>query len=116
MRIILGVTGGIAAYKAADLARLLIKDGHEVQAVLTRSAEEFVTQVTFASLTGRKVLNNLFEASAAIEHIDVAQSNDLLVVAPRRPIFLRSLLTDWLAVSSPRFIWPSAGRLFWHLR
>ena len=53
MRIILGVTGGIAAYKAADLARLLIRDGHEVQAVLTRSAEEFVSAVTFASLTGQ---------------------------------------------------------------
>jgi phosphopantothenoylcysteine decarboxylase/phosphopantothenate--cysteine ligase len=69
MRIILGVSGGIAAYKAADLARLFVRDGHEVQAVLTRSAEEFVRAVTFASLTGKKFFRNLFEASAAIYHI-----------------------------------------------
>jgi len=56
MRIVLGVTGGIAAYKAAELARLLIQNGHEVQAVLTAGAEEFIRPLTFATLTGQKVI------------------------------------------------------------
>ena len=122
MRIILGVTGGIAAYKAADLARLLVKDGHEVQAVLTRSAEEFVSAVTFASLTGRKVLTGLFEASAAIEHIDVAQSNDLLVVAPATANILAEfahglaggfLSTLYLAFRGPVILAPAMNTNMW---
>src|ERR1700728_2814850 len=89
MRIVLGVTGGIAAYKAAELTRALIQNGHEVQAVLTRAAEEFIRPLTFAALTGRKVITDLFSASSAadtlssaIEHIRVAQENEILVVAP----------------------------------
>src|SRR4051794_26273748 len=89
MRIVLGVSGGIAAYKAAELSRLLIGDGHEVQAVLTRAAEEFVRPLTFASLTGRKVITDLFSSaspdatlSSSVEHIGVAQENDLLLIAP----------------------------------
>src|ERR1700759_4957933 len=82
MKIILGVAGGIAAYKAAELARLLLQDGHEVQVVMTSAAEEFVRPLTFAALTGRKVLTNLFAIESAIEHISVAQEHDLLVVAP----------------------------------
>lgn len=122
MRIILGVTGGIAAYKAADLARLLIRDGHEVQAVLTRSAEEFVSSVTFASLTGKKVFTNLFEASAAIEHIDVAQSNDLLVVAPATANILAEfahglargfLSTLYLAFRGPVILAPAMNTNMW---
>lgn len=122
MRIILGVTGGIAAYKAADLARLLVRDGHEVQAVLTRSAEEFVSPTTFASLTGKKVFNNLFEASAAIEHIDVAQSNDLLVVAPATANILAEfahglaggfLSTLYLAFRGPVILAPAMNTNMW---
>jgi phosphopantothenoylcysteine decarboxylase/phosphopantothenate--cysteine ligase len=122
MRIILGVTGGIAAYKAADLARLLVRDGHEVQAVLTRSAEEFVSAVTFASLTGKKVFSNLFEASAAIEHIDVAQSNDLLVVAPATANILAEfahglagsfLSTLYLAFRGPVILAPAMNTNMW---
>jgi phosphopantothenoylcysteine decarboxylase/phosphopantothenate--cysteine ligase len=89
MRIVLGVTGGIAAYKAAELARSLIRNGHEVQAVLTRSAEEFVRPLTFASLTGRKVISDIFSSaspeatlSSSVEHIGIAQEHDLLLVAP----------------------------------
>src|SRR6202167_3956792 len=89
MRIVLGVSGGIAAYKAAEIARALIQNGHEVQAVLTRAAEEFIRPLTFASLTGRKVVTDLFSSaspeatlSSSIEHIGVAQENDLLLVAP----------------------------------
>jgi phosphopantothenoylcysteine decarboxylase/phosphopantothenate--cysteine ligase len=89
MRIVLGVTGGIAAYKAAEIARALIQNGHEVQAVLTHAAEEFIRPLTFASLTGRKVITDLFSSaspeatlSSSIEHIGVAQETDLLLVAP----------------------------------
>ena len=82
MKIILGVGGGIAAYKAAELARLLMQQGHEVQAVMTAAAQEFVRPLTFAALTGRKVLTDLFAIESAIEHISVAQENELLVVAP----------------------------------
>jgi len=122
MRIILGVTGGIAAYKAADLARLLIHDGHEVQAVLTRSAEEFVSATTFASLTGREVLTNLFEPSAAIEHIDVAQANDLLLVAPATANILAEfahglaggfLSTLYLAFRGPVILAPAMNTNMW---
>ena len=89
MRIVLGVSGGIAAYKAAEIARALIQNGHEVQVVLTRAAEEFIRPLTFASLTGRKVITDLFSSaspeatlSSSIEHIGVAQEHDLLLVAP----------------------------------
>lgn len=82
MKVLLGVGGGIAAYKAAELARLLMQDGHEVQVIMTAAAEEFVRPLTFAALTGRKVLTDLFAIEAAIEHISVAQEHEVLVVAP----------------------------------
>ncbi len=89
MRIVLGVSGGIAAYKAAEIARALIRNGHDVQAVLTHAAEEFIRPLTFASLTGRKVITDLFSSaspeatlSSSIEHIGVAHETDLLLVAP----------------------------------
>jgi len=82
MKVLLGVGGGIAAYKAAELARLLMQDGHEVQVVMTAAAEEFVKPLTFAALTGRKVLTDLFAIEAAIEHIEVARHHEVLVVAP----------------------------------
>jgi phosphopantothenoylcysteine decarboxylase/phosphopantothenate--cysteine ligase len=89
MNIALGVGGGIAAYKAAELARALMTRGFTVNVVMTRAAEEFIRPLTFAALTGRKVITNLFSAgsaedtlSSAIEHIRVAQENDILVVAP----------------------------------
>jgi phosphopantothenoylcysteine decarboxylase/phosphopantothenate--cysteine ligase len=82
MRIILGVGGGIAAYKSAELARLLMERGHAVQAVMTRGAEEFIRPLTFAALTGEKVLTELFAIESAIEHIAVAQRHELLVIAP----------------------------------
>ena len=60
MKVLLAVGGGIAAYKSAELARLLMQQGHQVQVVMTAAAEEFVRPLTFAALTGRKVLTNLF--------------------------------------------------------
>jgi phosphopantothenoylcysteine decarboxylase / phosphopantothenate---cysteine ligase len=85
MNVALGVGGGIAAYKAAELARALMTRGFTVNVIMTRAAEEFVRPLTFSALTGRKVITNLFSAdtlSSAIEHIQVAQENDILVVAP----------------------------------
>src|SRR3954451_18978953 len=82
MKVLLAVGGGIAAYKAAELARLLMQQGHEVQVVMTKAAEEFVRPLTFAALTGRKVLTDLFAIEDAIEHIAVAQAHDVLVIAP----------------------------------
>ena len=89
MRVVLGVGGGIAAYKAAELVRALQQHGHQVCAVMTRAAQEFVQPLTFAALTGQKVITDLFAGedaqdtlSSAVEHIGVAQENDILVVAP----------------------------------
>src|ERR1022692_574401 len=82
MKIILGVGGGIAAYKSAELARMLMQQGHEVRVVMTAAAEEFVRPLTFAALTGRKVLTNLFAIESAIEHIAVVQEHELLAIAP----------------------------------
>jgi phosphopantothenoylcysteine decarboxylase/phosphopantothenate--cysteine ligase len=88
-RVILGLGGGIAAYKSAELARALMQRGVEVQVVMTRGAQEFIRPLTFATLTGRKVITDLFSSasaedtlSSAVEHIAVAQDNDLLVVSP----------------------------------
>ncbi|HTC31815.1 MAG TPA: bifunctional phosphopantothenoylcysteine decarboxylase/phosphopantothenate--cysteine ligase CoaBC [Bryobacteraceae bacterium] len=89
MNLVLGVGGGIAAYKSAELARALMERGMRVQVVMTKAAREFITPLTFASLTGRKVITGLFSSdspeetlSSAVEHIAVAQDNDILVIAP----------------------------------
>src|SRR5277367_1968104 len=86
MNVALGVGGGIAAYKAAELARALMERSFSVQVIMTAAAEEFVRPLTFAALTGHKVITNLFSSedtlSSAIEHIRVAQENQILVVAP----------------------------------
>jgi phosphopantothenoylcysteine decarboxylase / phosphopantothenate---cysteine ligase len=90
MKIALGVTGGIAAYKAAEIVRLLQDRGIRVQVIMTRAAQEFVRPLTFAALSGEKVITRIFSPGeeqaanidSAIEHIAVAQSIDALVVAP----------------------------------
>ncbi|MEO8127176.1 MAG: bifunctional phosphopantothenoylcysteine decarboxylase/phosphopantothenate--cysteine ligase CoaBC [Bryobacteraceae bacterium] len=89
MKVVLGVGGGIAAYKAAELARLLQQRGCVVEVVMTAAAQQFVQPLTFASLTGQKVITGLWSSSSsadtlssAVEHIRVAQDNDTLVVAP----------------------------------
>ena len=85
--ITLGVTGGVAAYKAAELTRLLQTRGHIVRVVMSRAAEQFIAPLTFAALTGHKVYTSLWDditntANAGIEHIDLAQQTDVLVIAP----------------------------------
>ncbi|HHL38891.1 MAG TPA: bifunctional phosphopantothenoylcysteine decarboxylase/phosphopantothenate--cysteine ligase CoaBC [Deltaproteobacteria bacterium] len=83
-RIVLGVTGGIAAYKALELARLLRGEGVELRPVMTRAATEFITPLSLATLAGNPVLTGLFESAegAAINHIELAESADLIVIAP----------------------------------
>ncbi len=83
MRVILGITGCIAAYKSALVLRLLQKQGCEVQPVMTASAQQFITPLTLEKLSGRRVVTDLFrDQSAAIEHIALARESDLLLVAP----------------------------------
>lgn len=84
MTILLGITGSIAAYKAADLASQLVKQGHEVHAILTRSGAEFITPLTLQTLTRNPVLISLEDEKQAWKpgHIDLADRADLLVVAP----------------------------------
>jgi phosphopantothenoylcysteine decarboxylase/phosphopantothenate--cysteine ligase len=129
MRIVLGVSGGIAAYKAAEIARLLVKNGHEVQAVLTHGAAEFIGPLTFASLTGRKVITDLFSSaspeatlSSSVEHIGVAQEHDLLLVAPATANILAKfahgladdfLSTLYLAFRGPVVLAPAMNNNMW---
>ncbi len=126
----LGVGGGIAAYKAAELARALMERGFSVQVVMTRSAEEFVRPLTFAALTGRKVITNLFSAasaedtlSSAIEHIRVAQENQILVIAPATADLLAKLAhgladdfltTTYLAFTSSVVLAPAMNTNMWN--
>src|ERR1041385_2662753 len=83
-RIGLGVTGGIGAYKAVEVARLLQKRGHRVQAAMTRTARKFVGPLTFEAITGQPVVTDQFAPglNAGIEHIALASEMDLLLVAP----------------------------------
>jgi phosphopantothenoylcysteine decarboxylase/phosphopantothenate--cysteine ligase len=82
--IVLGVSGGIASYKAVELTRLLVKEGFRVQVVMTRGAMEFVTPLTFQTLSGRPVASETFNLTqeSEIGHINVADSADLFVIAP----------------------------------
>ena len=122
MKIILGVGGGIAAYKSAELTRLLMQQGHQVTAVMTDAAQRFVTPMTFAALTGRKVLTDLFAIESAIDHIGTAQENDLLVVAPATADLLARLAhglagdflsTLYLAFTGPVLLAPSMNVNMW---
>src|SRR5579862_598298 len=129
MHIVLGVGGGIAAYKSAELARLLIQQGHAVQVVMTAGGQEFVRPLTFAALTGRKVITGLFASgepeatlSSAIEHIAVARENDLLVVAPATADLLAKfaqgladdfLTTMYLAFTGPVILAPAMNTNMW---
>jgi phosphopantothenoylcysteine decarboxylase/phosphopantothenate--cysteine ligase len=88
--VVLGIGGGIAAYKSAELARALVADNCRVQTVMTDAAQQFITPLTLAALTNNKVITSLFAApeggdgvlASAVEHIEVARSSRLLVVAP----------------------------------
>lgn len=129
MNIALGVSGGIAAYKAAELTRRLMDRGHAVEVVLTSGAQEFIQPLTFAALTGRKVITGLFTdggseevLSSAIEHIRVAQDNDLLLVVPATADVLARfahgiandfLSTLYLAFKGPVILAPAMNTNMW---
>lgn len=129
MRIALGVTGGVAAYKAAELVRRLQQEKLDVQVVMTRGAQEFITPLTFAALTGQKVITELFGENAApanvesaIEHIAVAQRIDLLLVAPATADILAKLAggiaddfltTLYLATKVPVIVAPAMNVNMW---
>jgi phosphopantothenoylcysteine decarboxylase/phosphopantothenate--cysteine ligase len=131
MRITLGVTGGVAAYKAAELVRRLQQEGFSVEVVMTRAACEFITPLTFAALTGKKVITGLFAESgsgeanleSAIEHIAVAQRTDLLLVAPATADILAKfsrgisddfLTTLYLATTAPVIVAPAMNVNMWN--
>ena len=130
MKIALGVTGGVAAYKAAELVRRLQQEKLDVQVVMTRSAQEFITPLTFAALTGQKVITDMFSEAgsapanveSAIEHIAVAQRIDLLLVAPATADILGKfahgiaqdfLSTLYLATKAPVVVAPAMNVNMW---
>jgi phosphopantothenoylcysteine decarboxylase/phosphopantothenate--cysteine ligase len=123
-RIVLGVTGGIAAYKSPDLVRRLIERGAEVQVVMTAGAREFVTPLTFQAVSGREVRSELWDsaAEAAMSHIELARWADLVLVAPATADFLAQLAhglagnllgTLCLATSAPVAIAPAMNQQMW---
>jgi phosphopantothenoylcysteine decarboxylase/phosphopantothenate--cysteine ligase len=130
MKIALGVTGGVAAYKAAELVRRLQQEQLDVQVVMTRAAQEFITPLTFAALTGQKVITDMFGDSSAgpanvesaIEHIAVAQRIDLLLIAPATADILGKLshgiaddflTTLYLATKAPVVVAPAMNVNMW---
>jgi len=129
MNVVLGVGGGIAAYKSAELARALMERGLRVQVVLTEAAQQFIAPLTFAALTGRKVITGLFGSasseetlSSAIEHIAVAQDNDVLLIAPATADLLARLAhghaddfltTTYLAFTGPVVLAPAMNSNMW---
>jgi len=128
MKIALGVTGGIAAYKAAEVVRLLQDRGVRVQVVMTEAAQEFVRPLTFAALSGEKVITGLFgggeqpNLDSAVEHIAVAQSIDALLVAPATADtiakFAQGIANDflstlYLASKAPVIVAPAMNVNMW---
>ena len=130
MKIALGVSGGIAAYKAAEIVRLLQDRGIRVQVVMTQAAQEFVRPLTFAALSGEKVITDMFAAGneqpnidSAVEHIAVAQSIDALLVAPATADVLAKfaqgiasdfLTTLYLATTAPVVVAPAMNVNMWN--
>jgi phosphopantothenoylcysteine decarboxylase / phosphopantothenate---cysteine ligase len=131
MKVALGVTGGIAAYKAAEIVRLLQDRGIHVQVIMTHAAQEFVRPLTFAALSGEKVITGMFapgeehaaNIDSAIEHIAVAQSIDALLVVPATADVLAHfaqgiasdfLTTLYLATTAPVIVAPAMNVNMWN--
>jgi phosphopantothenoylcysteine decarboxylase/phosphopantothenate--cysteine ligase len=130
MKVALGVSGGIAAYKAAEIVRLLQEREIRVQVIMTQSAQEFVRPLTFAALSGEKVMTGMFGAGnaepnidSAVEHIAVAQSIDVLLVAPATSDILAKfaqgiandfLTTLYLATTAPVVVAPAMNVNMWN--
>ena len=116
--IVLGITGGIAAYKAATLARLFVKAGAEVQVVMTPAAREFITPVTMSALTGKPVISEFFTANTGEwhSHVDIGLWADAMVIAPATASSIAKmahgvadnmLITTYLSAKAPVFIAPA---------
>lgn len=123
-RVLLGVTGGVAAYKAAELARQLTQDGFDVQTVMTEAACRFIGPVTFQSLTGNPVYVDLWETNAAhnMAHINLSRNAGLILVAPASAGFIAKLASGMaddllttlcLACDCPLMIAPAMNRQMW---
>lgn len=123
-RILLGVTGGIAAYKAPDLVRRLREQGAEVQVVMTEGAKQFITPLTLQAVSGRPVRESLWDraAEAAMGHIELARWANVVLVAPATADFLQRLArgaaddlltTLCLATDAPILVAPAMNRLMW---
>lgn len=123
-RVVLGITGGIAAYKAAELTRLLVKAGHQVQVVMTAAAQSFITPLTLQALSGRPVRTGLFDAEAehAMGHIELARWADLVVIAPASADTMARLAhgladdllaTLCLATTAPLVLAPAMNQQMW---
>ncbi len=119
----LGVGGGIAAYKAAELARLLMQHGFRVQTIMTRAAQEFVQPLTFSALTGLKTITSLWDIDHAIQHIAIAQENEVLLVAPATADLLAKfahgladdfLSTMYLAFTGTVILAPAMNTNMWN--
>ena len=124
MKILIGVTGGIAAYKSLELTRLFIKVGHEVQVVMTAGAKEFIQPLSFQALSGNPVRDSLFDENqeAGMGHIELARWADQIVIAPASAETLAKLrmgraddllTTLVLATDKPIMIAPAMNRLMW---
>ena len=116
--IVLGITGGIAAYKAASLLRLFVKNGAELQVVMTPSAREFITPVTLSALSGKPVISEFFTANTGSwnSHVDIGLWADAMVIAPATACTIgkmangiadNMLVTTYLSAKAPVFIAPA---------
>ncbi len=123
-RIVLGVTGGVAAYKAAELARLLVREDIEVQVVMTAAAHHFIGAATFQAITGRPVYSDLWDARIAsgMAHIELSRDTDAILVAPASADFMAKLAqgraddllsTLCLARDCPLLLAPAMNRQMW---
>lgn len=123
-RIVLGVTGGVAAYKAAELARLMVKAGMDVQVVMTEAARHFVGAATFQAITGHPVFGDLWDdrVDNGMAHIDLSRGADVILVAPASADFLAKLAqgsasdllsTLCLARNCPLVVAPAMNRQMW---
>lgn len=93
MNIVLGITGSIAAYKAADIANILTKEGHNIDVIMTASAQKFITPLTFQTLTKRRVYTDMFDEICVedVRHISLAKKTDLVLIAPASADFIGRL-------------------------
>ena len=123
IKILLGVTGGIAAYKAAEITRLLVKQKYQVKVVMTRTAEDFITPLTFETLTGEKVYQyNTVDKESPMLHINLARWADIILVAPTTAEFIAKvthgraddmLTTTCLAYDKKIILAPSMNKNMW---